>query len=323
MPALNQTHYPKPLAKVAIAFANQNFIADLAVPKIKVELDTDKYYVYGNEKYATPNTLVAHKALPKEIDWAMSLDSYYCKDYGLRELITDKQRKRNTDPGFDLNQQSTEILTSQIKLAKEIRARNLLFTNTNYIAGLRKTLAGAEQFDHANSTPVKLIKQYCQKVITVGKGMKPNLLVMGSSIRDYLTEHPTIVGRLQYTDPLFTEQKLAALFGVKKILFGEAIKNTADEGQTAVMAEVWDDKIAGFYVPENFLSGSGGEVESAGFISNGMPTFALQFVSEYYKVGIRRDSEDRGDWITVTESQDEKITGSSFGFIFEDVLAAA
>ena len=121
-----------------------------------------------------------------------------------------------------------------------------------------------------------------------------------------LEDHPLLLKRYEGLEPLLRKQAIAELLGMKDIKVGSAVYDGADEGQDFDGTEIWDDKIAMYYVPPAFLNGQGGE-GGPQFFGKKTPTFAAQFVWKYFHTKKRRDPHDRGDIVECFEQQDEKV----------------
>ena len=68
----------------------------------------------------------------------------------------------------DLDQDAVELITDLIKLDREVRCRNLLFTSSNYATTNHVTLTGSNQFDDDNSNPIEIMKDYRDTVTRLG-----------------------------------------------------------------------------------------------------------------------------------------------------------
>lgn len=320
MPTPRSVHQRTPLDRVAIAYAPQNFIAGLCLPKVMVLKLRDSYYVFGKEYRKVERVKYEPRGLPQEVTYAVSTTNFDCENYGLRHLILEDEYK-NADNAMDPEQDSAELLSQKVKLSREKRVASLLFTAGNYPTGNKATLSGTDQFSHASSTPIKTIKDACNDVVARG-GVRPNVAVMNMDVFLALEEHTTVVGRLQYTDPLFRKEKVAALLGLQKIFIGEAIEDTADDGQTESISNIWTDSVALYYVPPQILTATGDEAPAM-LIGKKVPTFACQFTYFDFQVDVVPAAERPGknNWLWVRQAADEVITGSSFGYLLSDCLA--
>lgn len=313
-------HQRTPLDRVAIAHNPQNFIAGLCIPKVAVSKLSDTYYVFGTESRRVESIKYEPRGLPPEIDYAASTSPFVCEHYGDRHLILEDEYK-NSDAALDPEQDATELLSQVTKLQREIRAASLLFTAGNYATGLKATLSGTDQFDNAASTPILTIKDACSDVVSRG-GMRPNVAVMNMDVYNVLEQHATVIGRLQYTDPMVTRQKVAAMLGLSKIFVGEAIKNTAAEGLAESLSDIWPDSVSLYYIPPQVLAAAGEEAPAM-TIGRKVPTFCAAFTYMDMQIDILPDSlrPGKNNWVWCRHIADEVITGNNFAYLLTDCLS--
>jgi hypothetical protein len=133
-------------------------------------------------------------------------------------------------------------------LVQEYAAASLLFTTATFDSGYNA--AAAAVWDHAtDGKPLNDIAN-AKAAIQKACGMKANTVVMGYGSYVAMCKCPQVQtairnilgintrGDAAIEIPLST---LSMILNVARILIGEATYNTANEGQTAVMANVWAD----------------------------------------------------------------------------------
>jgi len=319
--APRSVHQRTPLDRVAIGHNPQEFIGGRCIPKVPVSKLSDSYYIYGAEHRRRENTKYEpSKAKPQIVSAALSTDNYTAQDYGLRALVTEREIKE-ADSAIDPRQDAVELTTELVKLDREVRAVSLLTTAGNYATGNKATLAGSDQFDHASSDPIAIVKDACNDTRKRG-AMKPNCAVINSDIMLTFETHPLFRELLKYTDPLLREEKIAALLGLQKIFVGTAMQNTADEGLTEVLAELWPDSMALMYLPPQVLAATGDESPNM-VIGRKTPTFCAEFTYFNFQVDSvpRSEVPDNDEWVWVRHSADMKIPGSSFAYLLSDCLS--
>jgi len=80
-----------------------------------------------------------------------------------------------------------------------------------------------------------------------GTGAKANALIVGEASVQNLIANTAIQARFP-SDVLLTvdllRSQMAALFGLRKLIVGDAVYNTADEGQTFSGSDIWPDDYA-------------------------------------------------------------------------------
>lgn len=78
-------------------------------------------------------------------------------------------------------------------------------------------------------------------------GLSPDTLVLSSYWKRYLKQHTAIRDAIKYTQTLSDRvllDELANLFGLRRVLFADAVENTAAENETDAVARVWSTSYA-------------------------------------------------------------------------------
>ena len=310
MPDQNAVHYDTILSNLAQGYENQDYIGDKLMPPVSVGKKSDKYPIWGAEKFQRPRLVRAPSTRPATVDYQLSDGTFYCVARMLDHGIDDDVRD-NADKPFDLFRDGTELITEQFLLDRECRVAELALDATQFAAANKATIAGNSQWNsgHADSTPLADIRTGIQAV-RAAIGRDPNTLVMSSTVRDILEDHSTILSQMQYTNPLFTiEDFLRQKFGFTQVLTGKAKYDSAHPGQTATLTDVWSDSVLLAYVTPPPTP------------SNKRLTFGYQMVWKKLQVGRLREDMVQTSWIRGTETQDEKITCADAGYLMSDTLA--
>jgi hypothetical protein len=225
------------LSNVSIKFTNDTFIADMIFPTVKVSKQTGKYYIYDKSNLRIDNTARAAGSGANEIDIGLSTASFACDDHALKGFVADEiqeQAEAALNPLID----ETEAITEKLMLDRE----NILATMLADTAQVTQntTLSGTSQWsDYSNSDPIGDVRT-ARTTIHAASFKKPNTLILGKQVFDQLTEHPQIIERVKYSQlGVVTEELLARIFQVEKVIVGEAGKNGAVEGQTDSLSYVW------------------------------------------------------------------------------------
>ena len=319
MPSSYSQHVNAALTRVAREYQNQTYIADKVCPRIKVSKESDTYYLFGQEKYGVPKTLRAQGAEYSDIDYALSTDTYSCDDYGIKRLIENREL-RNADPAVDPKQTTTNLISEILKLGKEIRVGSLLTTSGNYLAANTAALAGGDRWDTPTAVPITNIDTYKQLVVDAG-GKVPNVIILGSAVWTKVKQQATIMDQLKYVGKNSSLDALAELFGVQKVYVGQAVYNSANQGLTPVLTSVWGKNVVGVYVPPELLVEPEVDAGYTEGIGKETPTFAAQFVFDPLTIVEYPDPHEKGIYVRGNLEQDEKVTGSSFGFLLRTVVS--
>ena len=225
------------LSNVSIAFQNEMYVADTIFPSLKVGKETGKYYLYDKAKFRRNLTLRAAGSPSNTVEYGLTTASYITADHALKEK-TPWEIIEQADVALDPEMDATENITEQLLIDKEMALASSM--SDTAVMTANTTLSGTSQWsDFTNSDPIADVKtgmQTVQKAI----GRKPNTMVLGRETFDKLTEHPDVIEKIKYSQlGVATEELLARLFGVQKVIVAEAIKNTATEGATDSTTYIW------------------------------------------------------------------------------------
>jgi len=236
MPEPNNVHVDAILSNISIKYSNAAYVGLQLMPVVPVKKESDKYYIYNSkaDRFRIPTTLRAPKTESKTVDWKTTTDTYQCEEHALNDLIDDRERN-NADKPINPEVDTVEFLTDIIELAQEKRIVDLL---TGASMTHNATIA-VKWEDYVNSDPIGDIETGKQDVHS-RIFREPNTLLLGKSVYDKLKHHPDILDRIKYVQKaVATEDLMASILGVDKVVVGKAGYNTKKEGQTAVYDYLW------------------------------------------------------------------------------------
>ncbi len=243
MPKLQGTTTSYPLRNVSLAYSNDglNFIHDIIAPKVKVVQPTGKIYSYGTDALRVLNDIRSRGGKSKGVDWSLSLASHYdLEDHSLHTYIPVEDYANEEQP-IDLKNDTTEIVTEMIMVAKEYALAQAMQSVSTMT--LNTTLTGTDQWsDYANSDPLDDILTGI-KAVKTATGKIPNTLILAWDTLLTLQYHPKIKDLLPGV-PMITEQNLrdaiSKIFpGIKKIVVGMAMYEGANLGAVMDLGDIW------------------------------------------------------------------------------------
>lgn len=226
------------LSNVSVKYSNDIFIADMIFPMVPVAKQTGKYYVYDKANLRIDKTARAAGSAANEIDFGVGpTGTFSCDDHALKGFVADEIQDQ-ADAALNPLIDETETVTEKLLLDRELNLANLITNASNVTNGV--TLSGTSQWsDYNNSDPIGDIRT-ARTTVHQNTFRKPNTIVMGKQVFDQLAEHPQIIERIKYSQiGVLTEELLARIFQVQKIVVGEAGQNTGVEGQTDSLSYVW------------------------------------------------------------------------------------
>lgn len=239
-PSQGDLHISQPLTNLSVAWMQEEteFVASRVFPNVPVQQQFNRYYVYERSDWIRPE---AQKRGPGAESagsgWRLSDDTYMADVWAVHKDNSD-QDYANADTIFNLDSEATAWVSLQMRLRQEAEFVSTYMTTDVWDGDQTGVAAvpGADEFiqwDLDDSTPIADIKAQIMTIRRRTGGFKPNTLILGPEVYDVLTEHPTILGRIQYAErAIVTEDLLAALFGIPRVMVPFPVADAAKEGLT-------------------------------------------------------------------------------------------
>lgn len=237
--------------------------------------------------------------------------SYSCEERGAEAVIDDRLRSVYSNE-FDLELESTKQAAEKVLLDQEIDvAAACQDAVTNFPSGDSTLYTDGGTWSTASTDIIGDIQAAKEKVRRL-TGMDANTLVLSEPQFLNILKNDDILLRFPGA-PKVTEDmliaNLSAIFGLKKVLRGKAVKNTASEGETAVLSDVWSSSYALVCVT----------ADSPSLME---PCLGRTFVwsqqsQEELIVETYRDEEKRANVVRARQDTDEVIHDTSFGHLIK------
>ena len=300
------------LTRTAIAYSNERMIADAIFPELAVKKQSGKHFVYDRGRFRVEETERASGANSKEVTLALTTGStYFAEDHALRQFVADEDRDNAITPTTPMVD-ATENVMDMLKIAKEKQLADLITSTGNLTQNT--TLSGTDQWsDYNNSDPFDDIETGMQTVHSA-IGMNPNTAIIGKEVFDKLKHHPDLLERVKYSERgVITEDMLAALIGVERVLIGGAYYTSSVEGQTEATSYVWGKNVVLSFVPNR--------------IGQKMIGLGLTYRWDAKNLQVKKlrgsDEEDRegtyvraGGWY-----YDQKLVAAAAGYLVKNAVA--
>ena len=232
-PTLKDLHVNAVLTNISIAYRNDAYVADTIFPLVPVPKQSDIYVKYtAADWFRDEAQLRAPGEEAKRTGWNVDVtNTYYAQNYAIGHDIPDEVRS-GADDVYDLDREASLFVTDKLQLRREVKFFSDFFTTS--VWGTDKT--GNSDFTYwdtfASSVPIEDIHDGIETILNA-TGKKANTLVMGWQVFNELQDHPDLLDRIQYTQTgIVTEDIMARVFGVERVLVARAIYNTAAEGST-------------------------------------------------------------------------------------------
>lgn len=311
MPQLNtsQARIIDPiLSTVAQGYKNAELIGLSLFPIVPVGARGGKIITFGKEDFALYSTARAPGAVTKRVQFGYSGSSFALESHSLEgqvpfELMQEAQAVPGINQGTMVVYKTQNIIMSRLEYAQA----TLATTAGNYPAGNKRTLSGTLQWSDAASDPIadiEIAKEAVRKQI----GRRPNTVVMGAAVFAVLKMHPKVVDRMKYTGrDVATADLLAALFGVARVVVGEAVYTDG----AGAMQDMWGKSVVVAYT------------DMSGVADAGSPTFGYTYRLQGYPLVESPYAERNAkSWIyPVTDEVAPVIAGASAGYLLSAAVA--
>ncbi len=300
------------LSNYAVGLGQQPGIADEVAPILRVDTEIGVYNIFkGPEKFSDQYVDVRAPGAPLgEVDWSKSTAQYVAVERGLQHLVTDEEADVMGRQAAD--QAAIDLIRNLLDLGKERRIKTLLTTAGNH--GTTKVASGAGGWDDAAADIIGDIRTV-KRGVRILSGFEPNTIVIPDDVVPRIQKNTALIAGGAVV-PFFTVDEQAAsglparFFGMR-VLTPYMIANTANLGQTAGLAQLWDgtDTVELLYVNN-----------SPSILS---PTWGLQFLVRTFgtngvDVGSVRSQGGPGrfgDFVWMRRKQGEAVTFKEAGGI--------
>ncbi len=249
----------KLLTQSLIGFTPKKFICEQILPEIQHAQYTGKIGRVGAQHLRIISTISGGKGKFHHVD-SFVADSlgFDIESHGLEDIVT-KRDYANWNEPFKAEDNRVKALQTLLYLAKEKGLADQL-GNTSVITQ-NTTLVGADKYsDKLNSDPVGDFST-ARLTIFDNSGEEANTAIINFALKEALRYHPQLLDYLGYKYDRpggLTDAELASVMGVQKMLIGTAKYNSAKEGQTPALANVWGNNVIFAVCPDKASLGEMG-----------------------------------------------------------------
>lgn len=181
-------------------------------------------------------------------NWKFSVAQYATEEHGAEEPVDAREAEMYSDY-FDAEMMAVQRARHDVLINAEKRLASMLFNATTWNGAALTTAITNEWDDAVNAVPLTDVEAAVRKV-WLGSGLWPNALVINRAVFRNLRNCASIIDRIKYQGfqdvraSSITPQALAALFDLDYVIVAGGLKNTANDGQNASIAQVWSDEYA-------------------------------------------------------------------------------
>lgn len=323
-PSINSVHIDAILTNISVAYIQkaENYIADKVFPVVPVDKKSNKFFTYTkNDWFRDEAQRRADATESAGSGYSLNTDTYSAEVFAFHKDVGD-QTIANADAPLAPLREAAEFVTNRMLLRKEIQfvsdfiAPNVWGKDLTGVASGEVLGTSFRQWsDLLNSDPLEDI-ELAKETILSTTGFEANTLVLGYAVFRKLKNHPDLVDRIKYTSSnVITEEMMARMFGVDRVLVSKSVKATNNEGASGAYSFTVGKSALLCHVASN----PGLLTPSAGY------TFAWNGVSGGLGQAIGT-SQFRMESIKATRVEaemafDNKIVGADLGVYLASVVA--
>jgi hypothetical protein len=249
---VNYTSYAAPRPDLGAAYEEyqddpgfSQFIADAVCPRVATPVSSGAHSCITRESALMTASTRRTKGSYERVDIGAEDKTFATKEYGLEGPVDDRDRKFYASD-FDLEAATLRQVMRRIKTAREVRVAAMLFNTTTWTGSTLYTDVSSAPWDTASSAVIAPVVAAKAKVRAL-TGMSPNTLIIGYAQMQNLLSNTGIIARFPgatVVTEAMIRANMGAIFGLQKLVVGGAMLNSANEGITASLSEIWGDDYA-------------------------------------------------------------------------------
>lgn len=333
-PNVNNVHIDAILTNISVAYLQNtdNFIADKVFPVIPVDKKSNLYFKYTKDDWFRDEAQRrADGTASAGSGYGLTTETYMADVYAFHKDIGD-QTRANADNPLNPDMEATQFVTQRLLLRREVQWSSDYFTSGiwtsgDYVGVADNTapLGAGEAFKWSDylvnptsylSNPIVDVES-AKATVLQNTGYEPNTFVLGYKVFQTLKNHPLLVDRYKYTQSgaIVTEDLLAQLFGVDRVLVAKAVVNSGAEGTNSQSYDftVGSGALLCYTAPNPGLM-----TPSAGYTF--MWTGVSGGLGSTIGVSRFRMEELKADRVEGEIAFDNKVVASDLGFFWSEII---
>lgn len=299
------------LSSIAQGYSNAEMIASALFPSVTVPTRGGKIITFGKEDFMLYGSQRAPGENTKRVQFGYSSGNFALVDYGLEgQVPIEVLQEGMAGPGIDHAAMAVRKVSAIMALRLEKQAADIARAAGSYAAANKNTGLSSTTLwsDLTASDPIGNIEA-AKDAIRAATGKRPNTIVMGAAVMKSLRQHSKIIDRIKYTGrDVPTPELLAALFGVQRVLVGDAIYAN-DAGTT--FTDVWGKDVVVAYT------------ELGSVADMGAPSYGYTYTLQGYPLA-EEPYYDRNtkSWVyPVTRAEAPVLASASAGYLITSAVA--
>jgi hypothetical protein len=246
--SIHDTYVDTLLTAISVGYSNPDYIAPMIAPIVPVPRPTGFVPTYMQSDWFRNNAnRRGTGTMSRRGSFQLGTDTYAVKRDSFGFELADEVRDATMEP-YNMERDGALFATDKVLMAQEMDFATNLFTT-----GVWTDQTGYVQWnDYGSSTPLLLVTQALDNI--EGRvGREGNTLIMGKQVFTTLRWHPDLLDTIKYTQrAILTEDLVASLFGISRLLIGRGIYTASPEGTpeaSVVYNRIWGKHLLALYNP--------------------------------------------------------------------------
>lgn len=237
------------LTGIAIAYKNDEYIADMIAPREPVnaelfewdELNIDQMYEFQDDQ-------VGRLSAPNQVTFSSERKQGSTLDHGLDSPVPQKDMDNYQGVGASPLAIATEGVTELVMLNREKRVADIVQSAANYKTSNKVVLSGTSQFSDSTSNPVDAILTALDVPL-----VRPRVMVVSNYGWRILRQHPKVVESVKGTGAgsdargILMRSAMAELFELEAVYVGTSRGKATPRNVDAAAstpARIWGKHLA-------------------------------------------------------------------------------
>ncbi len=298
---------------------NAGFIANRMAPVFEAAEQNGTLGIIELKQFRqTPTTGRDNRGNYSRVDFKFKDEVYATKENGL-EMPIDQRRSKIYRNWFDFEVVSAALTLNMVMRAYEMRVAALLHDTAVFTGAAKTTVITEEWNDWTNAVPLTDVLG-AKLDIWGATGIYPDALQINKRQFDNLRNVDQITAKIASSGAgetikpaMITKEILANCFDLREIIVADSSKDTALEGQSVSIGQIWSNEYA--FLFKSARSNRIEEPTCARTIHWGEDGSTIGGQMETYY-----EDQSRGDIVRVRHDSQERLMYTSLGHLFSNVI---
>ena len=293
------------ISNFMLKYRNEMLIADKVFPVVNTNAESGTYFIWDRAQMSLQPTRRAAGAAYRRGALTATTGTYRCEEEGW-EIAIDKRIQKQAVKPMDPVCDAAEAVSDVVLLRREFAVLNLISNGTGAFAAATAAVGAADRWDNPASDPIAQVNARAETIRTAC-GHRPNKMVISDDTWHALKEHVVLVDRISATkDQILTLNLLQELFDIETVLRASATRNTAEEGQPEVMADIMGTNLfLGYVTPSPSIT---------------KPSVGYTIQSQPFQGDSYYENQTKSDVVRGSLVETQEVTQATAGFVLTTII---